>query len=54
MMEKYAVVQEKDTKDKTASAKPTCPKCGKELIDNDQYLMFCNTCGTEPWEKRNK
>ena len=51
-MEKYAVVYEEESV-KTASKKERfCPKCGVECIQNDQLLMWCPVCGTEPWEKK--
>lgn len=54
-MEKYAVVQEAE-KLKTASTEKqkNCPKCGKELVENNQFLLWCATCGTEPFEKQAK
>lgn len=52
-MEKYAVVQEQDNT-KTASKEKNCPKCGSALEENNQFLLFCPKCGTEPFEKRNK
>lgn len=52
-MEKYNV-QLDDEKTKTASDKPTCPKCGSELYKPSQGIPQCPKCGTEPFEKREK
>lgn len=57
-MEKYAVVQEAE-KLKTAAVEKKermthCPKCGEELIENNQFLLWCGNCGTEPFEKKTK
>jgi predicted amidophosphoribosyltransferase len=46
-MEKLGVVLD-DEKVKTASTSKNCPKCGRALPSAN----YCNTCGTEPFEKR--
>jgi hypothetical protein len=54
-VEKLGVTYE-DEAVKTASTKKTkslaCPRCGGECIENNQFLMWCPNCGTEPFEKR--
>lgn len=51
-MEKLGVVTEEE-KTKTASDRPTCPKCGKQLQwDPHRNGPWCENCGTEPFEKR--
>lgn len=51
-MEKLGVVLEPDKTKTAEKGTKKCPKCGRELVENNQFLMFCNTCGTEPFEKR--
>lgn len=46
-MEKHAVVLD-DEKSKTAGKGKNCPKCGKAMTQDS----YCDTCGTEPFEKR--
>lgn len=55
-MEKYAVVQEEQQKpgEKVASRVTHCPRCKEELVENNQFLLWCPNCGTEPFEKKNK
>lgn len=52
-MEKLGVAYEEEAV-KTAGAKKSrhCPKCGEECIENNQFLMWCPNCGTEPFEKK--
>lgn len=52
-MEKFGVqLDTEEVKTAQAGKKNVCPKCGEELVENNQFLMFCKNCGTEPWEKR--
>lgn len=46
-LEKRNVVID-DEKTKTASEGSVCPHCGNKLKE----ASFCETCGTEPFEKR--
>lgn len=48
-MDKLGVVVE-DDKTKTGSTVKSCPSCGAEL--SDPKALYCNNCGTEPWEKK--
>lgn len=49
MKEKYGVEFE-DEKTKTASKEMKCPKCGAAI----RVPNYCDVCGTEPFEKREK
>ena len=46
-MDKYSVVLD-DELTKTGSKGSSCPNCGSTL----ERQGYCNTCGTEPFEKR--
>lgn len=49
-LDKYGVVLEDEDNSKTAADRSRCPKCG-EAVD-PSTPRYCNSCGTEPWEKR--
>lgn len=53
-MEKLGV-QFEDQQVKTAASgkrQTHCPDCGEELIENNQFIMWCSRCGTKPFEKK--
>jgi predicted amidophosphoribosyltransferase len=50
-MDKYGVEIEQDkTKTGEAGSSGKCPKCGRELPQDQPN--YCNNCGTEPFERR--
>lgn len=52
-MEKYGVeFNTEEVKIAQAGKKNLCPKCGKELVENNQFIMWCKDCGTEPFEQK--
>lgn len=48
-MEKRSVVLDEE-KTKTSSVSKVCPRCGATLKEEN----YCDSCGTEPFEKRNE
>jgi predicted RNA-binding Zn-ribbon protein involved in translation (DUF1610 family) len=51
-LKKFSVVTETNTK--TASNKniTVCPKCGEEILLDDQNVPVCPEHGTEPFEEK--
>jgi predicted RNA-binding Zn-ribbon protein involved in translation (DUF1610 family) len=55
-MEKFGVVID-DEKSKTASTEEKCPKCGGPIrygAMKSKQFPWCESCGTEPFEKQTK